>query len=126
MRVCLTNNTGGHCIEALSQHKGIAVQAASATIGCTGTWLRVGSTWQVSTLSSSLKEVFEKAVPVTRENLVSGALNLPLRLSFLGHEGCCHKLNDFQKIRTDMRDSVSAVRSPRRAHCVLHAFACGG
>lgn len=86
------------------------MQAASATTGCTGTWLRVGSTWQVSTLSSSLKEVFEKAARVTKENLVSGELSLPLRLSFLGHDGCCHKLKDFQKIRTEMRDSVSAVR----------------
>lgn len=115
---------------AFQQHKGIAVQAASVKSGCTGTWLRVGSTWHVSSLSSSLKEVLEKAVPVTRGNLVSGALNLPLRLSFLGHEGCCHKLNDFQRIRTDMRDSVSAVRSNTQGEfwtsCISMCRAGGG
>lgn len=87
------------------------MQAAAATSGGTGTWQRVGSTWHVSTLASSLKEVFDEEVPITMENLVFGSLKLPLRLAFLGHEGSCHKLKDFQKTRTEMRDSVSAVCS---------------
>lgn len=92
-------------------HSAVAIQASSVTSGSTGTWQRVGSTWHVSTLSSSLKEVYEKHVAVTVENLTSGALNLPLRLSFLGYEACCHEMKGFQKIRTEMRDSVSAVCS---------------
>eukprot|EP00892_Ulva_mutabilis_P005207 jgi/Ulvmu1/3058/UM015_0098.1 len=83
--------------------------AMSVTSGSTGTWQRVGATWHVSTLASGLKEVCDENIPVTKENLLSGALNLPLRLAFLGREGCCHKMKEFQKIRTEMRDSVSAA-----------------
>ena len=85
------------------------LQSSSVTAGATGIWQRIGSGWHVENLPASLKKVFSEDVVVSKESVASGAVNLPLRLSFIGHEGCTHTIKDFQRIRADMRDRVSQV-----------------
>ena len=85
------------------------LQSSSVTAGATGIWQRIGSGWHVANLPASLKKVFSENVVVSKESVASGAVNLPLRLSFIGHEGCTHTIKDFQRIRADMRDRVSQV-----------------
>jgi hypothetical protein len=92
------------------------MQAASVTAGATGIWQRIGSGWHVASLPSSLKKVFPETVAVNKESVATGAVNLPLRLGFIGHEGCTHTTKDFQRMRADMRDCVSQVGESTFAH----------
>lgn len=92
------------------------MQTSSVTAGATGIWQRIGNSWHVANLPASLKKVFSENIAVSKESVVSGAVNLPLRLAFIGHEGCTHTIKDFQRIRADMRDCVSQVG--------CHSFGC--
>jgi hypothetical protein len=85
------------------------MQTSSVTAGATGIWQRIGNGWHVSNLPASLKKVSLDNFAVNKETVATGAANLPLRLGFIGHEGCTHTVKDFQRIRADMRDCVSQV-----------------
>lgn len=88
------------------------MQTMSVTAGATGIWQRIGHGWHVANLPASLKKVFSETIEVNKETVVTGSVNLPLRLAFIGHESCTHTIKDFQRIRADMRDCVSQVRFP--------------
>lgn len=97
------------------------MQTSSVTAGATGIWQRIGNGWHVANLPASLKKVFSDKIAVGKESVATGAVNLPLRLAFIGHEGCTHTTKDFQRIRADMRDCVLQVG--HNTYGCMHVYA---
>ena len=77
--------------------------------GATGVFEVVGNGWQPINLSRSLKWVASENTPVTEENVLAGAMMLPLRLGYIGHEGTCQRISDCEQIRSAMTDTVTQV-----------------
>jgi hypothetical protein len=88
----------------------VRMQVGTLLNGTTGVFEIVGNGWQATSLSRSLKWVATESVAVSEESVRSGTLMLPLRLGYIGHEGTCQRLADFQQTRAVMLDSVMQVR----------------
>lgn len=83
------------------------MQAGSVICGATGVWVAIGNGWQALTLSHSLKRMVAEGVAVSEASLISGALCLPLRLGFIGHEGTCQDVPTYQQLRAGMHETVT-------------------
>ena len=89
-----------------------AVQCGTLKAGATGIWQRVGGAWQVASIAYSLKHIATNNHHVDGDTVRAGALHLPLRLGFVGHEGTCQTIDSFQAASADARDAVAKVHLP--------------
>lgn len=91
-------------------HDPRALQCGTLKASATGIWQRVGGAWQVASVAYSLKRIAADSHPASADAVRAGALHLPLRLGFVGHEGTCQTVESFQAVSADMRDTVAKVR----------------
>ena len=83
------------------------LQAGALIVGATGIWACVGTAWQATSLSRSLKRVATDGAAPSESTLAAGTLFLPLRLSYIGHDSTCQGVAAFDRTRTGMHETVS-------------------